>query len=250
MTHSKTKSGISLFDETFGGICRRKAILVCGHHKSGKTTLCTHFIDEFVQSGDNVLLMTDLRPEDFLFNAGAINIDFKSAISENTLQIISYRDMSNITGAFDPYAPLPYETAISELSEIIRKNRIHTIVFDTVVPWVAKVPISKMAEHTEKFTETLESLNITPLFVLPHPASPAAEMLHSRLESVSHTVIETTNGPNNKFTMTVKKYPGDTEVLLPMDIELSLLPGQGFHPSASPCINRTSGRILFSDVIK
>ncbi len=228
MTLSKTKLGISIFDTTFGGIYLRQPTLIRGKRKSGRTVVCAHFINKTLSTGDNVLLITDRRPEDILLDAEAINIDFTQAIEENQLKIISYRDMPSAQQGYDPYAPIPYEQAYEELKKLVIAHHIHFIIFDSVVPWLAVTPVEKMPAHVEKFFEDLQKLVVTTLLILPYPLSKEAIALSEKLEELCHITIDMYKGTASEFFMSVKKYQGNKTATLPMDIQLELIPGKGF----------------------
>lgn len=231
MQLTKTKLGLSPFDQAFGGIYFNKPVLIRGRKKSGKSILSTHFICKNIKAGERVILFTDKRPEDVFLDANSMNFDFAPAVEAEQLMLISYRNMHEVGGAFDPYAPLPLPEALEELKETVKRLNIAYVVFDTAVPWLAVPSVKDMPAHVDEFVSTLNRLGLTSIFLLPHAASEAAKSLDETLSDLCPIVIDLQTRENNEHIIRVVKYQGNNKTQVPVDFSVELRPGKGFTSS-------------------
>ena len=209
MMIDKTKLGVEFFDETFGGVYRGRTVLCYGRRESGKTVAAARFLHQAFRDGDRGLLLTDWQANDSLIVAEAVGAPFSHMVREGNLTILEYSSIvpgCDMGGA----SPLP-PSAFVELQKIIASRSIRRVVFDTVVPWLAIHPISKMPGHVYSFIHALERLNVTVLITLPWPASTPAFMLKNRLEDLCPVVftIQKDASTGDSF-FKVSKYLGDS----------------------------------------
>ncbi|MDD4059626.1 MAG: ATPase domain-containing protein [Kiritimatiellae bacterium] len=209
MMIDKTKLGVEFFDETFGGVYRGRTVLCYGRRESGKTVAAARFLHQAFRDGDRGLLLTDWQANDSLIVAEAVGAPFSHMVREGNLTILEYSSIvpgCDMGGA----SPLP-PSAFVELQKIIVSRSIRRVVFDTVVPWLAIHPISKMPGHVYSFIHALERLNVTVLITLPWPASTPAFMLKNRLEDLCPVVftIQKDASTGDSF-FKVSKYLGDS----------------------------------------
>ena len=209
MMIDKTKLGVEFFDETFGGVYRGRTVLCYGRRESGKTVAAARFLHQAFRDGDRGLLLTDWQANDSLIVAEAVGAPFSHMVREGNLTILEYSSIipgSEMIGA----SPLP-PSAFVELQKIIVSRSIRRVVFDTVVPWLAIHPVSKMPGHVYSFIHALERLNVTVLITLPWPASTPAFMLKNRLEDLCPVVftIQKDASTGDSF-FKVSKYLGDS----------------------------------------
>lgn len=209
MMIDKTKLGVEFFDETFGGVYRGRTVLCYGRRESGKTVAAARFLHQAFRDGDRGLLLTDWQANDSLIVAEAVGAPFSHMVREGNLTILEYSSIvpgCDMGGA----SPLP-PSAFVELQKIIVSRSIRRVVFDTVVPWLAIHPISKMPGHVYLFIHALERLNVTVLITLPWPASTPAFMLKNRLEDLCPVVftIQKDASTGDSF-FKVSKYLGDS----------------------------------------
>ena len=90
MIVDKTKLGVSFFDETFGGVYRGRQALCCGRRGSGKSILACHFLNQGLQDGDKVLLLSNYRAQDTIIVAESLGLPFAKAVTEGQLTILEY----------------------------------------------------------------------------------------------------------------------------------------------------------------
>ena len=209
MMIDKTKLGVEFFDETFGGVYRGRTVLCYGRLESGKTVAAARFLHQAFRDGDRGLLLTDWQANDSLIVAEAVGAPFSHMVREGNLTILEYSSIvpgCDMGGA----SPLP-PSAFVELQKIIVSRSIRRVVFDTVVPWLAIHPVSKMPGHVYSFIHALERLNVTVLITLPWPASTPAFMLKNRLEDLCPVVftIQKDASTGDSF-FKVSKYLGDS----------------------------------------
>lgn len=209
MMIDKTKLGVEFFDETFGGVYRGRTVLCYGRRESGKTVAAARFLHQAFRDGDRGLLLTDWQANDSLIVAEAVGAPFSHMVREGNLTILEYSSIvpgCDMGGA----SPLP-PSAFVELQKIIVSRSIRRVVFDTVVPWLAIHPVSKMPGHVYSFIHALERLNVTVLITLPWPASTPAFMLKNRLEDLCPVVftIQKDASTGDSF-FKVSKYLGDS----------------------------------------
>lgn len=209
MMIDKTKLGVEFFDETFGGVYRGRTVLCYGRRESGKTVAAARFLHQAFRDGDRGLLLTDWQANDSLIVAEAVGAPFSHMVREGNLTILEYSSIvpgCDMGGA----SSLP-PSAFVELQKIIVSRSIRRVVFDTVVPWLAIHPVSKMPGHVYSFIHALERLNVTVLITLPWPASTPAFMLKNRLEDLCPVVftIQKDASTGDSF-FKVSKYLGDS----------------------------------------
>ena len=209
MMIDKTKLGVEFFDETFGGVYRGRMVLCYERRESAKTVAAARFLHQAFRDGDRGLLLTDWQANDSLIVAEAVGAPFSHMVREGNLTILEYSSIvpgCDMGGA----SPLP-PSAFVELQKIIVSRSIRRVVFDTVVPWLAIHPVSKMPGHVYSFIHALERLNVTVLITLPWPASTPAFMLKNRLEDLCPVVftIQKDASTGDSF-FKVSKYLGDS----------------------------------------
>lgn len=211
MIVDKTKLGIALFDENFGGVYRGRQVLCSGKKGSGKTVFAYHFLNQALQDGDKALLLSNYRAQDTIIVAESLGMPFDRAVTDGQLTILEY-------AAFIPEKStsanvmLPPQSFM-ELQEAVETHSIRRIAFDTVLPWVAIHPVDRISEHVYSFIHALERLSVTALLTLPKPVSNPAYALKSRIEDLCPIAVnlEHTDGANR--LMRITKYLGEPHKL-------------------------------------
>lgn len=208
MMVDKTKLGIELFDETFGGVYRGRTVFCYGRRDSGKSEITSSFLHQAFLDGDRSLLLTDWQAKDALILAEAVGVPFNHMVRSGNLTILEYSAF--VPGAYmRADSPLP-PSAFVELQKIIASRSIRRVVFDTALPWLAIHPIERMPGHVYSFIHALERLNVTVLLTLPWPASTPAFMLKNRLEDVCPVVLVAQRSEDTgESFFKVPKYLGD-----------------------------------------
>ena len=162
-----TKSGISALDSAFGGLYLKRATLLLGRHRSGKSTFAAHFLAKTLLSGENAVIFTAKTPAEVTALLDERGVDARQAIEGGQLVVCPYSAMTR--SGDGPFAPLPFPQASEELAKLVIDNSISYAIFDSVVPWTAIEPLEKMRDHTEDFVASLEALKLTSLLLLPQP---------------------------------------------------------------------------------
>jgi len=230
----KTKLGISFFDESFGGVYRGRQVLCCGRNGSGKSILTYHFLSRAIQDGDKALLLSPFRARDTIILAESIGLPFASAVTSGQLTILEYASFipeSNTSSN----VMLPPQ-AFTEIQEMVETRSIRCLVFDTVLPWVAIHPTTRIAEHIYSFIHALERLGVTSLLTLPKPASEPANILKSRLEDLCPVVINLDHDRGEHRTLRVTKYLGEVRNLA-TPFPFCILPDKGIV--SEPVLSQT-----------
>jgi len=203
----KTKLGITFFDTCFGGVYRGRQSLCSGRNGSGKSILAYHFLNQALQDGDKALLLSPYRAHDTIIIAECIGMPFAEAVSSGQLTILEYTSfIPESTASTNVMLP---PQSFMELQETIEAQSIRRLVFDTVLPWVAIQPVSRIAEHVYSFIHALERLGVTSLLTLPKPVSNPAFTLKSRLEDLCPVVINLDHTGGANRVLRVTKYLGE-----------------------------------------
>lgn len=204
----KTKLGIEIFDETFGGVYRGRTTFCYGRKDSGKSIIASCFLHQALLDGDRSLLLTDWLAKDALIVAESVGVPLTHMVRTGNLTILEY--VSFVPGMdMCEDSPLP-PTAFIELQKFITSRSIRRVVFDTALPWIAIHPVERMPRHVFSFVHALERLNVTTLLTLPWPVSTPAFMLKNRLEDVCPVVLVTQRaGHTGESFFKVAKYLGD-----------------------------------------
>ncbi|MDX9867972.1 MAG: RAD55 family ATPase [Kiritimatiellia bacterium] len=207
MIVDKTKLGIAFFDACFGGIYRGRQSLCSGRNGSGKSILAYHFLSQALQDGDKALLLSPYRAHDTVIIAESVGLPFAQAVESGQLTILEYATfIPESTASANVMLP---PQSFMELQETIESQSIRRLAFDTVLPWVAIQPVSRIAEHVYSFIHALERLGVTSLLTLPKPVSNPAFTLKSRLEDLCPVVINVDHTDGRDRVLRVTKYLGE-----------------------------------------
>lgn len=221
----KTRLGIPFFDDVFGGVYRNRQVLCCGRAGSGKSILGLHFIHQALADGDRALLLSGYRAADTLIVAGSFGMPFADAVASGQLMLLEYA--SFITEkASSPNIMLPPQ-AFMELQETIEAQSIRRVVLDTVLPWVAIQPISRLVEHLYSFVHALDRIGATVLLTLPKPISNAAFLLKNKLDDLCPVSIALDHTNQADRVMRVPKYLGEIQNLS-KPMPFAIRSGKGF----------------------
>lgn len=207
MTVDKTKLGVDLFDDNFGGIYRGRQVLCSGRYGSGKSILAYHFLNQALQNGEKALLLSNFLAHDTIIVAESVGLPFAEAVTNGQLTILEYASFipkSNTSAN----VMLPPQSFM-ELQEKIETQSIRRIALDTVLPWVAIYPITRIAEHVYSFIHALDRLGVTSLLTLPKPISNPAFALKSRIEDLCPIAINLDHSNGKERGLRVTKYLGE-----------------------------------------
>lgn len=215
----KVKLGLNFFDERFGGVYRNRPLLCCGRDKSGKSILAYHFINQALEDGDRVLLLSRFNPQDAIIVAESLGMPFRDGVNSGQISILEYKNFI-LQDATDANVMLPPQSFM-EMQEIIESQAIRRLVLDTVLPWVAIQPTSRIAEHVYSFIHAMARLDVTTLLTLPKPRSTPAFALKARLEDHCPIVINLDIVGEREWTLKLVKhlgFRGHADMLFRFDI--------------------------------
>ena len=227
MIIDKTKFGLPLFDDIFGGVYRDRMILCCGKSDSGKSMFATYFLNQGISDNDNTLLLTVHSAEDVIIIGECLGFPFSHAVESGLLTILEYNSFISDQNASDN-AFLPPD-AFLQLERLIENKSIRRIVFDTVIPWVAITPPERISQHVFSFSRAISRLHMTALLTLPKPVSNAARTLKNRLDDVCPISMTLDKSPEGNQTFNVTKYIGQEEYLS-TPIPFTMSPRNGICP--------------------
>ena len=219
----KTRLGISLFDERYGGIFRRRSALCIGRLGSGKTIAALQVLLQSVKEGERGLLLSSWRAHDLAIVAQQMGLDLANAITKGQITLLEYADIMP-TPEFEQNLTLP-PGSFMEFQEIVESNGIQRVVIDTVLPWVAIPQKEKLAKHIYSFIQAIERMGVTALLTLPKPVSPLAFTLKNRLEEQVPIVFTLDHEEGGHRTLLVNKYLGEPS--LPPPVPFVIVPGAG-----------------------
>ncbi len=261
----KTKLGIALFDESFGGVYRGRQVLCSGRNGSGKSIFAYHFLNQALLDGDKALLLSNYRAQDTVIVAESLGLTFSEAVTSGQLTILEYASFIPESNA-SANVMLPPQSFM-ELQDTVESKSIRRIAFDTVLPWVAIHPLDRLTEHVYSFIHALDRLSVTSLLTLPKPVSNPAYTLKSRLEDLCPVVVNLDFTDGNNRVMRVTKYLGEIQKLS-TPFSFAIAPGHGIvadkaggvgHPQQPPAPQpetpqqqtpRAQKPIQFSSVIR
>ncbi|HRR34406.1 MAG TPA: RAD55 family ATPase [Kiritimatiellia bacterium] len=245
MIVDKTKLGLTFFDESFGGVYRGRQVLCWGCRGSGKSILACHFLNQALLEGDKALLLSKYRPQDTVIIAESIGMPFADAVTRGQLTILEYNTFIPESNA-SSNVMLPPQSFM-ELQETVESQSIRRVAFDTVLPWVAIQPTTRIAEHVYSFIHALERLGVTSLLTLPKPVSNAAYTLKNRLEDLCPVAVQLSHADGESRVLRVTKYLGESRrlstpfpfVIVPqIGITVENAPSPVMPPSQPPLPNQ------------
>ena len=219
----KTRLGIPLFDDRYGGIYRRRSALCIGRHGSGKTLAAIHFVMQSVKEGERGLILSAWRAHDLAIVAQQMGFPLSEAVDKGQITLLEYANIMP-TPEFEKNLTLP-PGSFMEFQEIVESNSFHRVAIDTVLPWVAIPQKDKLAKHVYSFIQAIERMGVTTLLTLPKPVSPLAFTLKNRIEEQVPIVFTLDVDADDKHSLLVNKYLGENN--LPPPVPFVIAPGAG-----------------------
>lgn len=226
MIVDKTKLGLSFFDDRFGGVYRGRPVLCFGKKGSGKSVLAYHFLSQALLDGDKALLLSNFRANDTVIVAESLGLPFAEAVSKGQLTILEYASfIPESTASSNMMLP---PQSFMELQDIVESRAIRRLALDTVLPWVAIQPLTRVAEHVYSFIHALERLGASSILTLPKPVSNAAFTLKSRLEDLCPIAINLDHEGTSR-SLRITKYLGEAHNIS-VTFPFAITPGKGLTP--------------------
>jgi KaiC/GvpD/RAD55 family RecA-like ATPase len=222
---NKIGLGVSFFDTRFGGVYRGRQVLCIGRNGSGKSLLSYHFANQGIVDGDKVLLLSGSLAKDVVILGESYGMHFSTAVQTEQLILLEYAGLLGSEEAVSSNIMLPPE-AFVELQGIIEAHSISRVVLDSVLPWVAIQPITRLNEHIYSFIHALDRLGVTTLMTLPKPISNASFALKKQMEDIVPVVLTMDHQNGSNRTMRVSKYLGESHGIV-QPIPITIAPGKG-----------------------
>ena len=222
---TKIGLGVSFFDTRFGGVYRGRQVLCIGRNGSGKSLLSYHFINQGLVDGDKVLLLSGSLAKDVVILGESYGMRFAAAVQTEQLMLLEYAGLLGVEEAISSNIMLPPEV-FGELQGIIESHSISRVVLDSVLPWVAIQPVTRLNEHIYSFIHALDRLGVTTLMTLPKPVSNAAFALKKQMEDIVPVVVTLDHQNGLNRTLRVLKYLGESHGIS-QPIPIMIAPGKG-----------------------
>ncbi len=225
---SKTLTGVSFFDDRYGGAYRGRSMLVSGRAGSGKSLFGLQFIAQGVRQGECSLLLSGRPVADVAIYADAIGLPLGEAVENGAVIVLEYSDY--VPGQVkESELVLPSE-GIVQLQEIVQSNAVRRVVLDTCLPWMTMAEPDGLARHAFSFVRSFDRLGVTTVLTLPKPVSPVAFKLKHILEDIVPISVNLMRDEDaNQRTWIVNKYLGESR--LDGGVEFDITPGLGLHAS-------------------
>lgn len=227
---NKTRLGISFFDETIGGVYRKRPVLCCGRHGSGKTVFALHCLKQAVEEGEQALLLSSWNPRDLsIISQKVLGFSCEAAAEKGAATLLEYAGIM-ASPVFEQDVTLPPDS-FNELIQIIEEKAVTRVIIDTVLPWVAIRQKDRLAKHVFSFIQAFDRMGVTAVFTLPKPVSSLAFMLRNLLEDHVPVAISLEINDSGTRSLTVNKYLG--EQVMPPPETFEIVSGTGMVPAGS-----------------
>jgi KaiC/GvpD/RAD55 family RecA-like ATPase len=199
-------SGISFIDEAWGGFYKGGTYLLIGPKKSCRTFFSLQYARECVNKQETCLYFTTRRPKDLMINAASIDFDLQNYMNQNLIVIIRVSNPMEIEEVkeMDEYLT----EYLNDIITVVEQYQPKKIVFDELTPFIGFNNINLLGKVFLRTVEAIEEKNITSLFILSEPVTPAAELIVDTLSRFTTGIIsmkkeDDTNGiMRGKITIT------------------------------------------------
>ncbi|MBI2438493.1 MAG: AAA family ATPase [Lentisphaerae bacterium] len=234
---AKTRTGISFFDEYYGGVYSGRSMLVSGHAGAGKTVLSLQFVLQGIRQDERCLILSTKPTSDLILFAEGLEMPVSNAIESGYLIPLEYEDFIPGRDREDDIMLPP--DGFLQLKEKIRIDAVKRVALNTVLPWVAVRNSDRIVEHVFSFVRAFDRMGVTSLFTMPRPVSALACRLKNAMEDVVPVSISLTSEPaTGKKVMMVNKFLGENKLMT--NREYVIVPKEGvreaagFTPSLAP----------------
>ncbi len=223
---SKTLTGVSFFDDRYGGAYRGRSMLVSGRAGSGKSLFGLQFIVHGVRQGECCLLLSGRPVADVAIYADAIGLPLGDAVENGSVIVLEYSDY--VPGQVQESELVLPSDGIVQLQEIVQSNAVRRVVLDTCLPWMTMAAPDGLAQHAFSFVRSFDRLGVTTVLTLPKPVSPVAFKLKHILEDIVPISVNLTwDEDTSRRNWIVNKYLGESR--LDGGVEFDITSGLGLH---------------------
>lgn len=160
-------SGISVIDETWGGLYRGGIYLVYGKTISGREKLCLRFAQMGATQKERVFYFSSARPRDLVIQAASISFDFQSAMDQGVVKMMRVPAMISRQGDDDA----TIIKALRELIAMVRKERPKRLVLADFMPFVMFRSMERLKAAFLEMFEQLDLSDMTTFIVMGEPGN-------------------------------------------------------------------------------
>ncbi len=255
----KIPTGVKRFDEDSGGFAWGKAYLVSGGAHTAKSVFTAQFLMSGLSLGENVLLLTDKKPEDFLSFCADLQIDVNQYLQTGQFVLLKYLFQAEdiIKGEKD------LSIMLGEFENFILANRVARVAVDTAVPLFQLISVKWFETGIKIFLGELQKLGVTLFLTSRMPATQKALEMRNLVEAAVAGSIHldelTKPGGKTSRKMTVRKmnhinppYPAyEFEVKNAEGIVITSRSAAGLESPREKVFSKTrKGGLSFSDEYK
>lgn len=126
-------SGIIPLDVHLGGVFPGRTHLLTGATGTGKTTAGLQFLNDGLQKGEPIALLTADRSDDLVAHAQSIGLELEPAVRSNQLLLLRYR--SDFSNQLDWSGPA--SGVIDEFRRLLNDVQPTRVVVDPIAPFLS-----------------------------------------------------------------------------------------------------------------
>lgn len=178
MIYSRISSGLEFLDASFGGLYSNRSYLLRGPAQSGRTTVAIQFLLAGVENDESGILISSDRIENVILKAEAIGLSLESYLMENRLILMEY-PKEILNGKFQLGGVIHL---LGEIEKYVVNYGCSRIVFDTLIPLLAKAREPHLTNFVYSLMNSLEALRGTVIVTVGEPNSPSATRITELIE--------------------------------------------------------------------
>lgn len=178
MLYTRVSSGLDFLDASIGGLYSNRCYLVRGPSQSGRTTLAMQFLLGGLENGESTMMISSDRIENVILKAEAMGLSIENYLVDNRLILMEYP--KEITTAKFHYSHII--NLLGEIEQYLEHYQCTRLVFDTLIPLMAKQEGTHLVNFIYSLINSLEELNATTLLTTGEPNSPTAQRITQLLE--------------------------------------------------------------------
>jgi KaiC/GvpD/RAD55 family RecA-like ATPase len=212
-------SGIRPLDYRLGGILPNRPYVISGNPGTGKSVSCLEFVQQGLEGGETVVLITHDDPADVMASAAFLGIDIERPLREERLILLRYqldfvRRLGRATSA---------DAVFVELRRHLAAFKPGRIAIDSIVPFLDGGAASTMAIYA--LIQFLDESQVTSLLTFP---GDMAGLYDRRLEPLmqrSAGVFHLTSDSERNHQLEVRKIRFEAASMVP--VTFRILSGAG-----------------------
>lgn len=212
-------SGVRPLDYRLGGILPNRPYVISGNPGTGKSVSCLEFVQQGLEGGETVVLLTHDDPADVMASAAFLGIDIERPLREERLILLRFqldfvRRLGRATTA---------DAVFVELKRHLAPFKPTRIAIDSIVPFLDGGAASNMAIYG--LIQFLDEMQVTSLLTFP---GDMAGLYDRRLEPLmqrSAGVFHLSSDSERNHQLEVRKIRFEAASMLP--VTFRILSGAG-----------------------